>query len=104
MYTHESIVDLIYGVDADVRRRSVFVCDHNTAADLRKITDEDGLFLMQGPYDKTQQPRLLGYTVRADRRYSGLAFGEFPELPREVTPSYIAQDVQPNSDFGPRSG
>lgn len=77
------IIDMIYKLDPEVRAESVFVCDHETARGLRKLQDGDGRFVWRDGLSKTEEPRLFGYRVQADKRYAGFAFGPFPPLPIE---------------------
>lgn len=84
MHTADTIVDMVYAVPPETRAKSVFVCDHKTAADLRKIVDGDGRFLWSDGFSAMEVHRLLGYPVHPDDRRAGLAFGEFEPLPEHV--------------------
>ena len=84
MHTEDTIIDMIYAVPPETRARSIFVCDHKTAASLRRMMDSDGRFLWRDGLDVTEVNRVLGYPVHHDKRRAGLAFGEFEPLPELV--------------------
>ena len=78
---YKTIIDMIYSVDPETRSTGAFVCDHDMAMHLRKITDADGRFALQDAWHNGEEPRLFGYPVYADERFAGLAFGPFKPLP-----------------------
>ena len=90
--TADEIIDLIYKVPPEVRVNSIFVCDLDTACDLRKIQDVDGRYGWTDGLSRMEVPRLFGYRVQVDRRYAGFAFGPFPELPVEVNAHSVEAD------------
>jgi len=94
MHTIETIINMVYTVSPETRARSIFVCDHKTASDLRNIVDGDGRFLWMGGLAAGEVARLLGYPVHPDNRRAGLAFGEFEPLANLVEFNLARQEGQ----------
>ena len=74
-HTFNSILTMIYNLDAYDRRDSYFTSDDDTFMDLRLLHDDNGNFLISSPMNVDDHPRLLGFVVYVDDKYDGLSFG-----------------------------
>lgn len=80
----DTIVDLVYALDADYRANAAFVMNSKTAGAVRKMKDADGRFLWSDGLAAGEPARLMGYPVLiaedmpdiAANSYS-IAFGDF---------------------------
>ena len=80
----DTIVDLVYALDADYRANAAFVMNSKTAGAVRKMKDADGRFLWSDGLAAGEPARLMGYPVLiaedmpdiAADSYS-IAFGDF---------------------------
>ncbi|GHE00303.1 capsid protein [Defluviimonas sp. 20V17] len=59
----DSIVDLVYALDADYRANATFVMNSKTAGAVRKMKDADGRFLWSDGLAAGEPARLMGYPV-----------------------------------------
>ena len=59
----DTIVDLVYALDADYRANAVFVMNSKTAGAVRKMKDADGRFLWADGLQAGEPARLMGYPV-----------------------------------------
>lgn len=80
----DSLIDLIYALDAQYRANAHFVMNSKTAARIRKMKDADGRFLWSDAMAAGQVPQLLGYPVLIsedmpdiDLDVPAIAFGDF---------------------------
>lgn len=82
----DSIVDLVYALDAGYRMNATFVMNSKTAGAVRKMKDSDGRFLWSDGLAHGEPPRLMGYAVLisedmpdiANNSFS-IAFGAFSD-------------------------
>jgi HK97 family phage major capsid protein len=80
----DSIVDLVYALNATYRANAVFVMNSKTAGAVRKMKDADGRFLWSDGLAAAEPARLMGYPVLvaedmpdiAPDAYA-IAFGDF---------------------------
>lgn len=61
--TAESVVDVIYALDAEYRADATFVMNSKTAGLIRKLKDNDGRFLWSDGLAAAEPARLMGYPV-----------------------------------------
>ncbi len=61
--TPDAIVDVVYALGAEYRANGTFVMNSKTAADVRKLKDNDGRFLWSDGLAAGEPARLLGYPV-----------------------------------------
>ena len=80
----DSIVDLVYALDATYRANAVFVMNSKTAGAVRKMKDADGRFLWSDGLAAGEPARLMGYPVLVaedmpdiDTDSYAIAFGDF---------------------------
>ncbi len=80
----DSIVDLVYALDATYRANAVFVMNSKTAGAVRKMKDTDGRFLWSDGLAAGEPARLMGYPVLVaedmpdiDTDSYAIAFGDF---------------------------
>ena len=80
----DSIIDLVYALDAEYRANASFVMNSKTAGAVRKMKDADGRFLWSDGLAAGEPARLMGYPVLiaedmpdiAANTYA-IAFGDF---------------------------
>jgi HK97 family phage major capsid protein len=80
----DSIIDLVYALDAEYRANATFVMNSKTAGAVRKMKDADGRFLWSDGLAAGEPARLMGYPVLiaedmpdiASNAYA-IAFGDF---------------------------
>lgn len=80
----DSILDLVYSLDARYRANGAFVMNSKTAGEVRKLKDADGRFLWADGLAEGEPARLVGYRVviaedMPDVSSNGfaIAFGDF---------------------------
>jgi HK97 family phage major capsid protein len=80
----DSIVDLVYALDASYRANAVFVMNSKTAGAVRKMKDADGRFLWSDGLAAGEPARLMGYPVLVAEDMpdiapgaDAIAFGDF---------------------------
>ena len=59
----DSIIDLVYALDAEYRANATFVMNSKTAGAVRKMKDADGRFLWSDGLAAGEPARLMGYPV-----------------------------------------
>ena len=59
----DSLVDLVYALNAEYRAGAAFVMNSKTAGEVRKMKDNQGRFLWMDGLQATQPPLLIGYPV-----------------------------------------
>lgn len=74
-HTYDSVLSLIYDADPESRERAVFTCGPETLRDLRRIHDGDGRYMVEGPMQKNEPPRMFGFPVLEKIGHGGLTFG-----------------------------
>ncbi|MDP0928250.1 phage major capsid protein [Paracoccus onubensis] len=74
----DSLLDLIYALDAQYRANARFVMNSKTAARIRKMKDADGRFLWGDALAQGQSAQLLGYPV--------LISEDMPDVGLDATP------------------
>lgn len=80
----DSIIELVYALEAPYRANATFVMSSKTAGAVRKMKDADGRFLWADGLASGEPARLMGYPVLVceqmpeigDNRYA-IAFGDF---------------------------
>ena len=82
--TADTIVDLVYALDAQYRANASFVMNSKTAGKVRKLKDSDGRFLWSDGLAAAEPARLMGYPVviaedmpDTDTFGASIAFGDF---------------------------
>lgn len=83
--TAESIVDVVYALNAPYRANGTFVMNSKVAALVRKLKDSDGRFLWSDGLAAAEPARLMGYPViiaedmpdADDAEPNCIAFGDF---------------------------
>ena len=80
----DSIVDLVYALEADYRANATFVMNSKTAGAVRKIKDADGRFLWSDGLAAGEPARLMRYPVLIAEDMpdiasgaNAIAFGDF---------------------------
>lgn len=59
----DDIVSLVYSLKRPYRRRAVFIMNDSVIASIRKLKDENKLYMWQPSYQADEPDRLLGYPV-----------------------------------------
>ncbi|MGY6633264.1 MAG: phage major capsid protein [Alkalilacustris sp.] len=73
----DSIVDLVYALDAPYRAGAAFVMNSKTAGAVRKMKDGDGRFLWSDGLAADQPARLMGYPVLVAEDMPDISAGSF---------------------------
>jgi HK97 family phage major capsid protein len=80
----DSIIELVYALDAQYRANASFVMNSKTAGAVRKMKDADGRFLWADGLAAAEPARLMGYPVLIAEQMpdiapdtSAIAFGDF---------------------------
>jgi hypothetical protein len=61
--TADEIIDLVYSLKRPYRKNAKFICNDQTLAAIRKLTDKNGRYLWQDSVQAGEPGRLLGYEV-----------------------------------------
>ena len=61
--TADEIIDLVYSLKRPYRKNAKFLCNDQTLAAIRKLTDKNGRYLWQDSIQAGEPGRLLGYEV-----------------------------------------
>ncbi len=73
----DSIVDLVYALEAPYRAGAVFVMNSKTAGAVRKMKDADGRFLWSDGLAAAEPARLMGYPVLVAEDMPDIGAGAF---------------------------
>ncbi len=73
----DSLVDLVYALDAQYRSNGSFVMNSKTAGTVRKLKDADGRFLWSDGLAAGEPARLLGYPVLIAEEMPNIATGTY---------------------------
>lgn len=71
----DDIVSLVYSLKRPYRRRAVFIMNDSVIASIRKLKDENKLYMWQPSYQADEPDRLLGYPVYTSTYAPGIAPG-----------------------------
>ncbi|MEM6621577.1 MAG: phage major capsid protein [Pseudomonadota bacterium] len=72
----DSLVDLVYALNAEYRSGSVFLMNSRTAGEVRKMKDSQGRFLWMEGLQAAQPPLLVGYPALIVEEMPDIASGE----------------------------
>lgn len=82
--TYEELVDLVYSLKRPYRKSASFLCNDQTLAVLRKLTDKNGRPIWQDSIQEGEPGRILGFKVHTSPYFpvigagvSAIAFGDF---------------------------
>ena len=77
----DTLIDLIYTLEARYRPSSAFLCNENTARHVKRLKDANGRFLFEDSLAAGVPARLLGYPLHTDPDApdSQIMFGDFRE-------------------------
>lgn len=82
--TADELVDLVYSLKRPYRKNASFLCNDQTLAALRKLTDKNGRYLWQDSIQEGEPGRILGYKVYTSPYFPvitagvpAVAFGDF---------------------------
>ncbi len=73
----DSIIDLVYALDAEYRANASFVMNSKTAGAVRKMKDADGRFLWSDGLAAGEPARLMGYPVLIAEDMPDIASGAY---------------------------
>ena len=73
----DSIIDLVYALDAEYRANATFVMNSKTAGAVRKMKDADGRFLWSDGLAAGEPARLMGYPVLISEDMPDIASGAY---------------------------
>ncbi|MEM9059822.1 MAG: phage major capsid protein [Pseudomonadota bacterium] len=69
----DALVDLVYALNAEYRAGAAFIMNSQTAAEVRKMKDNQGRFLWMDGLQAAQPPLLIGYPVLIVEAMPGIA-------------------------------
>ncbi|MEM0990726.1 MAG: phage major capsid protein [Pseudomonadota bacterium] len=72
----DSLVDLVYALNAEYRSGSVFLMNSRTAGEVRKMKDSQGRFLWMEGLQAAQPPLLVGYPALIVEEMPDIASGQ----------------------------
>ena len=82
--TADEIIDLVYSLKRSYRKNAKFICNDQTLAAIRKLTDKNGRYLWQDSVQAGEPGRLLGYEVYTSPYFPvitagmpAIAFGDY---------------------------
>jgi HK97 family phage major capsid protein len=82
--TADELIDLVYSLKRPYRKNASFLCNDQTLAALRKLTDKNGRYLWQDSIQEGEPGRILGYKVYTSPYFPvitagvpAVAFGDF---------------------------
>lgn len=82
--TSDEIIDLVYSLKRPYRKNAKFICNDQTLAAIRKLTDKNGRYLWQDSVQAGEPGRLLGYEVYTSPYFPvitagmpAIAFGDY---------------------------
>lgn len=82
--TADEIIDLVYSLKRPYRKNAKFICNDQTLAAIRKLTDKNGRYLWQDSVQAGEPGRLLGYEVYTSPYFPvitagmpAIAFGDY---------------------------
>ncbi len=71
----DDIISLVYSLKRPYRRRAVFIMNDSVIASIRKLKDENKMYMWQPSYQADEPDRLLGYPVYTSTYAPGIAPG-----------------------------
>lgn len=82
--TADEIIDLVYSLKRPYRKNAKFICNDQTLAAIRKLTDKNGRYLWQDSLQAGEPGRILGYEVYTSPYFPvitagmpAIAFGDY---------------------------
>lgn len=93
--TADSLIDLVYAVNASYRARGVFVMNSSTAAAIRKLKDDNGQYLWGAALVAGQPDRLLGYPVAVWEAMDSIGSNKYPVAFGDFRRGYVLDDIGP---------
>lgn len=82
--TADELIDLVYSLKRPYRKNAKFICNDQTLAAIRKLTDKNGRYLWQDSVQAGEPGRLLGYEVHTSPYFPvitagmpAIAFGDY---------------------------
>ena len=82
--TADELIDLVYSLKRPYRKNAKFICNDQTLAAIRKLTDKNGRYLWQESVQAGEPGRLLGYEVHTSPYFPvitagmpAIAFGDY---------------------------
>ncbi len=72
----DDIINLIYSLRRPYRRNASFIMNDSTIAAIRKLKDNNGVYLWQPSYQLGEPDRIFGYAVHTSPFVQGLAAGK----------------------------
>lgn len=82
--TSDELIDLIYSLKRPYRKNAAFILNDATIAQIRKLKDENGVYIWQPSLKEGEPDRLLGYPAytstfapKAEKGKLAIAFGDF---------------------------
>ena len=82
--TADELIDLVYSLKRPYRKNAKFICNDQTLAAIRKLTDKNGRYLWQDSVQAGEPGRLLGYEVYTSPYFPvitagmpAIAFGDY---------------------------
>ncbi|MCD8209128.1 MAG: phage major capsid protein [Bacteroidales bacterium] len=75
----DSIIDLVYGLKRPYRKNASFIMNDATISTVRKLKDNNGMYIWQPSYQEGEPDRVLGYAVytSAYAPTDAIAFGDY---------------------------
>lgn len=75
----DDMLDLVYGLKRPYRKSSSFIMNDSTLALLRKLKDNNGVYIWQPSYKEGEPDRVLGYAVTTSpyAPTNAIAFGDY---------------------------
>jgi HK97 family phage major capsid protein len=88
----DNLIDLVYRVNSAYRSRGVFVMNSATAAAVRKLKDDNDMYLWAPGLAAGQPDRLLGYPVSVWEQMADIGAGAFPVAFGDFARGYLLVD------------
>ena len=73
--TADELIDLVYSLKRPYRKNAKFICNDQTLAAIRKLTDKNGRYLWQDSVQAGEPGRLLGYEVHTSPYFPAITAG-----------------------------
>ena len=92
--TADELIDLVYSLKRPYRKNAKFICNDQTLAAIRKLTDKNGRYLWQDSVQAGEPGRLLGYEVHTSPYFPVITAG----MPAIAFGDYNYYNIEPGTD------
>jgi HK97 family phage major capsid protein len=88
----DKLLDLIYSLKSGYRQNGTFVMNRRTQAAIRKMKDENGIYLWQPPAQAGGQASLMGFPLVEAEEMPDIGAGTFPVAFGDFRRGYLVVD------------